>query len=196
MITDKFQADARMQDGGERDSGDAPHVPAMRELAGLWVQSQSVISAYISANVVDAHHVEDLVQEVAQICAEKFDSFDRQRSFVSWALGIARNRLLKYYRTRSRDRLVLSETALVRLEAGMERIQHEAEDRREALRICLRQIHGRRQAVLTMRYGNNARVADIASQLGMSASAVSVMLHRVREALFACVRRHLASKGG
>jgi DNA-directed RNA polymerase specialized sigma24 family protein len=90
----------------EPDSSEAStsQVAAMRELAGLWVQSQSVISAYITANVVDAHHVEDLVQEVAQICAEKFASFDRERSFVAWSLGIARHRLMKYYRTRHRDR--------------------------------------------------------------------------------------------
>jgi len=46
------------------------------------VQSQSVISAYITANVVDAHHAEDLVQEVAQGVAEKFSEFDRTRSFT------------------------------------------------------------------------------------------------------------------
>ena len=109
----------------------------MRDLAGLWVQSQPVISAYISANVIDAHHAEDLVQEVAQVVAEKFAEFDRARSFTSWAMGIARNRLLKYYRSHARDRIVLSETALSRLGEGLERIEHEAEDRREALRICL-----------------------------------------------------------
>ena len=87
-------------------------VASMRELAGLWVQSQSVISAYITANVFDLHHAEDLVQEVAKIVAENFASYDRRHSFVSWALGIARNRILKYYRTRARDRLVLSENAL------------------------------------------------------------------------------------
>jgi RNA polymerase sigma-70 factor, ECF subfamily len=69
-------------------------VALMRELAGYWVQSQSAVSAYIAANVVDLHHVEDLVQEVAQVCAEKFATFDRERSFVSWVLGIARHRLL------------------------------------------------------------------------------------------------------
>jgi RNA polymerase sigma-70 factor (ECF subfamily) len=179
----------------DADSAASPQVAAMRELAGLWVQSQSVISAYITANVVDAHHVEDLVQEVAQICAERFASFDRQRSFVAWSLGIARHRLMKYYRTRHRDRLVLSEPALVRLEAALERVQPEAEERREALKACLGRIHGRRREVLDMRYGQNAKVGDVADKFGMSASAVSVMLHRVRAALFACVQQTLRSKG-
>ncbi len=184
-----------MTDDDDAKPAGPSHVVAMRELAGLWVQSQSVVSAYITANVVDAHHVEDLIQEVAQVCAEKFETFDRSRSFTSWALGIARHRLLKYYRTRHRDRLVLSEPALARLEAALERVQPETEERREALKACLGRIHGRRREVLDMRYRQNAKVTEVAERFGMSASAVSVMLHRVRTALFSCVQHHLGGKG-
>jgi RNA polymerase sigma-70 factor (ECF subfamily) len=167
-------------------------VSSMRELARLWVQSQSAISAYLTANVIDVHHAEDLVQEVAQVVAEKFDEYDRQRSFTSWALGIARNRLLKYYRTRARDRLVLSELALTQLGDAMERVEHEAEDRRAALRICLERVEGRRKRVLELRYGENAKVGEIAEQLGMSSDGVSVMLHRIRTLLYECIRKQLA----
>jgi RNA polymerase sigma-70 factor (ECF subfamily) len=187
--------DAEQNPLGEAVPGSGSQVSAMRELAGLWVQSQSVISAYITANVVDAHHVEDLVQEVAQVCAEKFASFDRQRSFVAWSLGIARHRLMKYYRTRHRDRLVLSEPALERLEAALDRVHPEAEERREALKACLGRIQGRRREVLDMRYRENAPVTEVAQRFEMSASAVSVMLHRVRAALFACIRQRLRGEG-
>lgn len=171
--------------------GDSP-VSAMRELARLWIQSQSAISAYLSANVIDVHHAEDLVQEVAQVVAEKFDEYDCDRSFTSWALGIARNRLLKYYRTRSRDRLVLSEAALTQLGTALERVEHEAEDRRHALRTCLERVEGRRRRVLEMRYGENVRVSEIAQQLGMSSDGVSVMLHRIRGMLHVCIEKQLA----
>lgn len=167
----------------------------MRELARLWVQSQSVISAYITANVIDLHHAEDIVQEVAQIVAEKFSEFDRSRSFVSWALGIARNRVLKYYRARAKDRLVMSEAAMVRLEDALEKVELEGEERRSALRVCLERVQGRRREVLEMRYSRNAKVADIAQQFGMSADGVFVMLHRIRTALFECIRRQLAQEG-
>jgi RNA polymerase sigma-70 factor, ECF subfamily len=184
-----------LDDTAEGEGGTASPANSVRELARLWVQSQPAISAYISANVMDAHHAEDLVQEVAQVVAEKFATFDPNRSFLSWALGIARNRLLKYYRTRARDRLVLSEAALERIGAALERVEHEAEDRRTALRHCLQQVAGRRREVLEMRYGQNIRVNEIADQCGMSASAVSVMLYRVRAALYDCVRVQLARLG-
>lgn len=170
-------------------------VARMRDLAMFWVGSQPVVSAYISANVVDSHHVEDILQEVAQVCAEKFDEYDRQRSFISWAMGIARNRILKYYRTRSRDRIVLSEAVLERLEGALEKLEPEAEDRREALRFCMQKVAGRRRSVLDLRYRNNVRVTQIADQFGMSPSAVSVMLHRIRTELLECVRRRMKTQG-
>ncbi|MBX3425266.1 MAG: sigma-70 family RNA polymerase sigma factor [Pirellulales bacterium] len=181
-----------MTDSHDENRTDPGDVARMRELAGAWVGAQAVISAYVSANVVDRHHVEDIVQEVAQVCAEKFHEFDRRRSFASWAMGIARHRILKYYRTRTRDRLVLNEPALEQLEAALERLEPAAEERRDALHNCMAKIQGRRRDVLQMRYGENCRVADVAVRFGMSASAVSVMLHRVRTELLDCIRRTLA----
>jgi RNA polymerase sigma-70 factor, ECF subfamily len=166
-----------------------------RELAGYWVRSQSVISAYITANVFDRHHAEDILQDVASVVAENFASFDRSQSFVAWTLGIARNRILKYYRTRAQERTVLSEEALIRLGHALEEQQDESEDRREALRHCLQQIAGRRREVLELRYRDNVKVMDIAEQVRMSPSAVSVMLHRVRTLLHECIERRLGKVG-
>jgi RNA polymerase sigma-70 factor (ECF subfamily) len=185
--------DPDFSDADFKDS--ASQVNRMRDLAMYWVNSQSVISAYISANVVDAHHVEDILQEVAQVCAEKFSEYDRERSFISWAMGIARNRILKYYRSRSRDRMVLSEAVLERLEGALEKMEPEAEDRREALRECIKRVEGRRRNVLDLRYRENVRVNEIADRFGMPSSAVSVMLHRIRTDLLDCVRHRLKIQG-
>jgi RNA polymerase sigma-70 factor (ECF subfamily) len=179
----------------DRDPNYGHDTASMRELARLWVQSQTAVSAYVTANVFDMHHADDLIQEVAQVAAEKFSTYDRERSFTSWVLGIARHRLLKYYRTRSRDRLILSEAALDRLASSMHRVEHEAEDRREALRVCLQRIEGRRRAVLDMRYSESAGISDIAKRFDMSASGVSVMLFRIRAALMNCIRQQLAKSG-
>ncbi len=168
----------------------------MSEMAGLWVGSQSIVSAYITANVIDLHHAEDLIQDVAKTVAERFDTFDRARPFTPWALGIARNRLLKYYRTQARDRMVLSEPALARFGDAMQQLEDVTEDRRHALRACLKQIKGRSREVLDLRYGEDMKVKEIGQRLGVSASTVSVMLHRVRRALDECIRRTLSAEGG
>src|SRR4051812_44709349 len=200
MAGSRSEAEAEVKRMSQPNDAQLPHfepdqTTRMRELAGYWVQSQSVISAYITASVFDLHHAEDIVQEVAQVVAEKFASYDRSQSFVGWALGIARNRIMKYYRRRARDRVVLSDEALMRLGEVLEHTGAENEDRREALRHCLQQVTGRRRAVLEMRYRTNAKVTDIAVNFGMSPSAVSVMLHRIRSALYECVERNLSKTG-
>lgn len=177
------------------DAGPQSFEPAAsavtREMAGYWIRSQSVISAYITANVFDRHHAEDILQDVASVVAENFAAFDRRQSFVAWTLGIARNRILKHYRARAQERAVLSEDALIRLGRALEEHQDENEDRRAALRHCLQQVSGRHREVLELRYRDNVKVMDIAQQFGMSASAVSVMLHRVRALLHECIKRQL-----
>jgi RNA polymerase sigma-70 factor (ECF subfamily) len=87
---------------------------------------------------------------------------------------------------------VLSEAALTNLGAAFEKVEHESEERRDALRNCLEQITGRRREVLEMRYRHNVKVGDIGKRLNMSPSGVSVMLHRVRGALYECIERQLA----
>ena len=176
-------ADDRANDGREQ---------TLREMASHWVTSQSVVSAYLTANVVDLHHAEDLIQETAKAVAEKYDSFDQARPFTPWVLSIARNQLLKYYRTRSRDRLVLNETALACFAEALDRVADESEDRRLALRTCLGLVKGRSRRVLEMRYEKNMKMQEIGEQLKIGASTVSVMLFRVRAVLENCIRIQVA----
>lgn len=167
---------------------------SLRDMAAFWVRSQAIVSAYLTANVIDLHHAEDLLQETAKAVAEKFSTFDASRPFTPWVLAIARNQLLKYYRTRSRDRLVLSETALASYSGALERVEEESEERRQALRICLEQVRGKSNQVLRMRYEDNLRMKEIGDQLGIAANTVSVMLFRVRAALERCIRKQLAKE--
>jgi RNA polymerase sigma-70 factor, ECF subfamily len=186
------RADRLVAGEDSQDRGHGSDMSAMRDLAARWVQSQPSISAYITANVFDLHEAEDLLQEVAEVAAEKFHTFDRTKSFTSWALGIARIRLLKYYRSQSRERQVLGELALTRLGEALEHVEAEAEDRREALKDCLELVDGRRREVLELRYSGNLKAQEIAVKCGMTANAVFVMLHNIRKALFECVQKKLA----
>ena len=110
--------------------------------------------------------------------AENFANYDRGHSFVSWALGIARNRILKYYRTRSRDRMVLSENVLIRLGDALEQTESENEDRRKRAALPAtnhrpparsagnalsrqRQSHGYRRTIWNVCLGRVGHVASI-----------------------------------
>ena len=75
-------------------------------LSRLWSEAQPVVAAMIVGAVVDFQHAEDLVSQVAETVVMKFGDYDRSRPFVPWALGIARNIVLRHYERRAGDRLV------------------------------------------------------------------------------------------
>lgn len=164
----------------------------MRDMASHWVKSQAIVSAFITSNVIDIHHAEDLIQETAKAVAEKFSGYDNSRPFTPWVMAIARNQILKYYRKQSRDRHVLSEAALDSIASAFERNEEDSEDRRRALRECLSRIKGKSREALQMRYGEGKGLKDIGNIFGVTPSTVSVMLFRVRETLEKCINSYLA----
>ena len=165
------------------------------QLAALWEQARPAVFAYLTATVYDFHRAEDLLQEVAVAIAGKFHAYDHDRSFLAWAIGIARNRTLLYFREQARDRQHFSEATLQSLSDAAEQLSHDdGSFRREALRHCLGRIVGRRRRVLDLRYTGDESIAAIASQLDMTANAVKIMLHRVRATLEECVQRRLAQE--
>lgn len=167
-----------------------------KELAGLWVQAQPAISAYIGAFVPDFHVTQDLLQEVAEAAATHFHKFDRERSFLTWTLSIARRRVMRHFRTRSRDRHVFGSEMMETLADAFERAAPLQQVRREAIRECIRTTEGRRRDVLEMRYAADMSPQKIANQLGLTGVAVRSLLLRSRRAIEACVRKRLALREG
>jgi len=180
------------------DDANKYHVAADRDraqLAAMWEQARPAVFTYLTAAVYDFHRAEDLLQEVAVAIAGQFHSYDPERSFLAWALGIARNRTLLYFREQARDRRRFSEATLQSLdEAAQQLSQDEGASKRDALRHCLGKTVGRRRRVLDLRYTGGLSIADIAAQLDMTRSAVKTMLHRVRTTLEECVQRRLAQE--
>jgi RNA polymerase sigma-70 factor, ECF subfamily len=176
----------------KHDSGDAA-VRDRQALATLWEQSRQAVFAYLTSLVYDFHRAEDLLQEVAVAIAGQFQSYDAERPFLAWAMGIARNRTLLYFREQARDRRHFTDATFRLLDAAAQRLdRHEGPSKREALRHCLSEVRGRRRRVVELRYNGNLKIADIAEQLSVTPNSVKVMLHRVRNALEDCIRRRLA----
>ena len=164
-------------------------------LAALWEQARPAVFAYLTATVYDFHRAEDLLQEVAVAVATKFHTYDPERSFLAWSIGIARNRALLYFREQARDRQHFTEATLQTLGDAAEKLaQEEGSLKREALRHCLARIVGRRRRVLDLRYTGERSIADIATELEMTGNAVKIMLHRVRATLEECVSRRIAQE--
>ena len=56
-----------------------------------WTRAQPVVAGYVSSMTPDVHEADDLLQDTAVVLLRKFGEYDPGRSFVAWALGIAKS---------------------------------------------------------------------------------------------------------
>jgi len=161
------------------------------DFTALWVSAQPVVSSYIAAAVRNHSDAEDLLQEVAQAALSDFESFDRSRPFTPWVVGIARFRILGFFRTQSRSRLVFDSETLESLAHAHEQLESVAGRRLQALQHCLEKLRQPSRQILTLRYWEGQSVAAIAERLEKTPNAISLSLHKSRAALDSCIERHL-----
>jgi RNA polymerase sigma-70 factor, ECF subfamily len=158
------------------------------QLAADWERARTAVFAQLLAGIGSFHDAEDVLQEVAVSVAKNYASFDRSRPFVAWALGIARNHMLMYFRQYHRSRLVFNDELISKISKHLESIvENGADRRREALHSCVNQLEARQRRLIEMRYSRCFSVAQIAESLGKSVTAVKGSLHRVRKSLERCV---------
>ncbi len=165
------------------------------QLTVQWAQSQPLIAAFISSLVPDFHDADDILQNVAMVTVRKYDQYDPQRSFVAWAIGIAKNEILKHQSKQGKRPLVLDIDAIdsvTQVYAKENSTLHDTRiDLKNAISTCMSRLKGKWQQVMEMHYLREQSPARIAQQLGMTRNNVFVTLHRIRIALRDCVNRRL-----
>lgn len=168
--------------------------PEKPVFTSYWVKVQETVSSFVFSSVRDRHEAEDLLQEIATTVYSQMDRYDPSKPFLPWVLGIARNKVLMYYRSKKSDRHLLSEGALLRIEAAHAAISPEVSSRREALEYCLGKLQSRARDCLVMRYTDEVAVKDIARRLKATPNAISMVLNRARAALKDCIERSIRSE--
>lgn len=162
------------------------------EFAYHWLDAEPSVSAYVFASITGFHDAEDVVQQVAQELARRFDEYDSNRPFLGWALWIAKSRVIDFYRAQGRTQVVFSDELLGHLADTIAREADGRSHRREALEACLDELPPRSRRLLDLRYADEMSAAEAARELGSTADSVRVLLSRVRTALASCIERRLA----
>lgn len=159
----------------------------------LWLGSQYALGGFVGLHVQDAGLAEDVIQEVARQATANFDKYDPSRPFTAWVIGIARQRIAETYRKRGRQPLIFSSDLVDSLTDALSQLEPEMDDRLEGLRECLAELSDRHRRVVELRYARQLSPEQIAEQVGASRTAVTTMLHRVRNALRICVSKYMES---
>lgn len=136
--------------------------------------------------------VEDITQDVLQAAASNMDSFRRDRpgdSFRGWLRGITRNMVLQHFRRSGRNPRASGGTdALVQLQELADGTSPEEEEdpaeeldglRRRALELVRSEFEDRTWQAFWMTVVEGRAPADIAKEMGVSATAIRMAKSRV-----------------
>lgn len=167
------------------------------ELTPDWVlrltDAQPRLYGFLLKRLGNSDQAQEVLQEVNLVMCRNADAYQAGTDFMAWAFSVARFQVLAFRKRQSRDRLVFPSDLFGSLESLDEDLYpHElAEIRQLALRECMKSLPDHQTRLVSQRYGQSMTVKSIADELGKSANAVSIVLHRVREQLMKCVQQRL-----
>jgi len=166
--------------------------PRKLRFAELLRPIQSRLLGYLHSLVRDLDHAEDLFQQTAVILWKKFDEYDGQRSFLSWACGVGRFEAMNFLRARGRDKLTFSdELNLLIVEAHEAFPDDEHEERKAALTECVEKLRPADRELLREVYATGTSPTTVAERLGRIPQSVQNSLRRIRRVLFECIERSM-----
>jgi RNA polymerase sigma-70 factor (ECF subfamily) len=161
----------------------------------LMAAYQPRLLAYIRTLVANPDVAKDVLQQTNLVLLKKAKEFEAGTSFSAWSRRVAYFEVLAQRRTMGRERILFDEGLLEKMASTAELRSDYFEDRREALRECLRRLPGNLRAILAERYVDQEAVAKIARDRGATTNAVSQQLFRAKSSLMKCVSQRLASAG-
>ncbi|QDU82494.1 RNA polymerase sigma factor [Polystyrenella longa] len=160
-----------------------------RQAARQWTLAQPAVSAFVTSVVRDFGDRDDVLQDVAVAVIESFDSYDPDYPFVPWAIGVARNQVGMYLRSRRRDLLVFDDDTVTCLAIAIQDVEYEKSTQFDFLYDCLGTLESRSHRLLELRYQQDMKPAAIALRVEMSANSVAKALQRIRDRLRECLER-------
>jgi len=178
------------------DSSPEPPVPrdAHEEFLLLFTRHEPELRAFIRASLPNRDDVDEVMQWVSLVAWRKFSGLENRSQFAGWACLIARYEILRFRRTKARDRLVLDEDILERLsEEGVAEIPYRHRQL-SALDGCVAKLPNERRALVTAAYAPEMSMKTLAGRIGRTEGSVYQMLARIRQELLRCVERTLAQE--
>jgi RNA polymerase sigma-70 factor (ECF subfamily) len=165
-----------------------------KEFVGQLLQAEPRIYAYIRAQIPDRADAEDVLQDTVLALWTSYAAFKPGSSFVAWAYGFAKNKVLHHRRRNARQHFVFSEEAVRQIAAEAESMSDELAGLQDALRGCLAKLRTADREVVERCYESGRTVAAVAAELGRSINTIKAVLKRSRRALYDCIRRTLAQE--
>jgi RNA polymerase sigma-70 factor (ECF subfamily) len=147
----------------------------------VFTLAQGRLQSYIRSLVHDRAAADDVFQTTALELWQKFSAGTEINDFTAWSLGVARHKVLHYWRSKRRDRHVFSDDVLSSLA--------------DASLACVESLPDRQRQLVSLFYGEQWPAEAIAAQWNRSVHAVYKALKLLRKTLLTCIEARLAPAG-
>jgi RNA polymerase sigma-70 factor (ECF subfamily) len=152
---------------------------------------QNHLYAFILVTLHNEEDAEDILQDTVVALWEQFDEFEPGRSFLAWAMGIARNKVLVFLRQTRRTRTRLSQKTYEQILQHTTLIADKMSERIKAVRECTEKLTDPDRKIVVMRYEENIQIKKIAERMGRSPNGMYRTMARIHHLLENCVRMML-----
>lgn len=161
----------------------------------LFSQDRDRIFASIHSLLPHRADAEDVFQRCSILLWRKFDEFDPDRSFLSWACGVAFYEVKNFVRTAARDRLQFDAELMEQIADRRLTSLHQLDARLDALRGCLARLKVADQELLRQAYDDGQSLRAFAASTGQALQTLYNRVSQLRRKLVDCVDRKLAAEG-
>lgn len=160
----------------------------------LLTEHRNQIYHYIFSLVPNDVDADDICQRCSIVMWRKFAEFDRDRSFLAWACGIAHYEIQNFRRSAGAGRMVFSSDVVQSLATQLEHLDgHTTADRLTALQSCLKHLPARDRLLVHEVYWNGRNYEEVAQHCGFSLRTAYNRMHLIRRRLLDCIaRKHQA----
>lgn len=168
----------------------------IQRAAAEFIHDRHRLGAFVGGLLRDAHAAEDVIQEVWVRLATEVEKGTVIENQPAWCRGVARNLILKHWRTQRTAKVVADSEVMEAFLAQVEMAFSEADDewqrRQQALDDCVAALPEKSRRMLSLRYEARKPVEEVAQATGQTFDAVTKSLYRLRQALTDCVERKLS----
>jgi RNA polymerase sigma-70 factor (ECF subfamily) len=163
----------------------------------LFTTHEQHIRRYILVLAPHRTDADEIFQETAVALWRKFEEYDADQPFVTWAYRFAHLQALSHRKREAvrRKHLQFSDAAFEALATAPTPADEEQQLRRSALAECVKLLSTGQRELIYTRYATNLTMAAVAAQTGRSVKSLYKSLARIRLQLGDCVQRRVAGGG-
>lgn len=170
--------------------------PAFRELYRAYSRR---IYAYVLRQLGDAAQAEEIVADTFYDVWRQAGRFRGDSQFSTWAIGIARNKVLMAWRGRkpdSRHEDLESVAEVLPAEDGSAFDALAEQQRREGVRHCMDKLSDEHRECVHLVFYEGLALAEVAAVQGCPENTVKTRLFHARQKLKNCLRLLVEREGG